>query len=72
MCVLLLLIIYLYTHRSLFLQLRFAMDQCTSAAVANLWHACPKWHARRFYVARHVLKIYQEIIDESYILKRLQ
>ena len=21
-------------------------------AVANLWHACPKWHARRFHAAR--------------------
>jgi len=25
------------------------------AALANLWHACPKWHARRFCVARAVL-----------------
>src|SRR6218665_1611785 len=23
-------------------------------APANLWHACPKWHARRFCVARAI------------------
>ena len=42
------------------------------AEVANLWHACSNWHARRFHVARHVLVIFQEIKAESYILKRLQ
>src|SRR6218665_2196780 len=26
-----------------------------SPALANLWHACPKWHARRFCVARVIL-----------------
>ena len=40
-------------------------------AVANLWHACPKWHARRFYVARHVLEIYQKIMTESDIFLKV-
>ena len=35
-------------------------------AVTNLWHACPKWHARRFYVACHVIEIYQEIMMDLY------
>ena len=35
-------------------------------AVANLWHACPKWHVRRFQVARQVYEIYPEIVAESY------
>ena len=31
-----------------------------------------KRHARRFHVARHALEIYQEIIAEYFIFKRLQ
>ena len=48
-----------------------------TTAVANLrhtcpqWHACPKWHARGFYMACWILEIYQEILAESYIFKRL-
>jgi len=30
-------------------------NACNTSALANLWHACPKWSARRFCVSRAVL-----------------
>ena len=54
------------------LAFRDANQLCIRAAVANLWHACPKWHVRRFYVAHHVFEIYQKIMTELHIFESLQ
>ena len=39
--------------------------QITAMTEYNTRTAVLKWHAKRFYVARHVLEIYQEIMVES-------
>jgi len=33
----------------------YSSEDLPRAALANLWHACPKWHTRRFCVALSVL-----------------
>ena len=36
-------------------------------ALANLWHACARWHARRFCVARAVLLRYKIFLLKYFI-----